>query len=89
MASTAAVKMIVLHWTYILAFLVSLAIYQVLQKTRDPLACGCSHAHFLFLLLDKVVSPCQSWAVKFFDMPIGHSTDEAGLDKLIHAQIDV
>ncbi len=41
---------------------------------------------FVYLVLDKVVLP---WAVKFFDQPIWHPTDEARLDKLMNAQIDM
>ncbi len=41
---------------------------------------------FVFLLMDKVVSP---WAVKFFDVPILHPTDDAGLDKLMNARINM
>ena len=41
---------------------------------------------FLFLVLDKVVCP---FLVKYFDMPIWHTTSEKALDELLDAKVDV
>jgi hypothetical protein len=37
-------------------------------------------------MLDKVV---MQWAVKYFDQPIWHPTDEKGLDALMNAQFNI
>ena len=68
----------------IILFIVIILIIHIIADCTDYFEF--CYRFFLFLTLDKAVCPFLS---KYFDMPIWHPTDEATLDALLDAQVDM